>query len=60
MNKPKRNSDAKLITVPMAMERYNLCRGNIMLLSRGAGDLIKFGRCVRIDVDKYIIREYTE
>ena len=63
MNKPKRNSDAKLITVTMAMERYNLCRGNVMSLSREAGALIKYGRCVRIDadkLDKYIIAEYTE
>lgn len=47
----------------MAMERYNLCRGNVMSLSREAGALIKYGRCVRIDadkLDKYIIAEYTE
>lgn len=59
MNKPKRNSDAKLITVSMAMERYNLCRGNVMTLSREAGALIKYGRLV-LGIDKQTLLDYVK
>lgn len=63
MNKPIRNDEAKFITPEMAKSRYNLCRENIMKLARESGSLVKYGRTVRINVEKFdnhLISEYSE
>lgn len=63
MNKPVRNDNARFVTTDIARERYNLCREKLIKLAREAGALIKYGRTVRIDVEKldsYFVREYAE
>lgn len=63
MNKPLRNDGARFVTPEMAKGRYNLCRKNIIKLAKESGALVKYGRAVRIDVEKmdaYLIDEYAE
>ena len=62
MNKPMRNTEARFITMEMAKDRYNLCRDNIIKLAQESGALIRYGRAVRIDVeklDKHFVTEYA-
>lgn len=63
MNKPIRNDNARFVTAAMATGRYNLCKENVLKLAKEAGALIRYGRNVRIDVEKldaYFVREYAE
>lgn len=63
MNKPVRNNNARFVTPEMAKRRYNLCRENIIKLAKESGALVKYGRSVRVDVEKmdaYLINEYAE
>ena len=52
MVQPKRNENAKYITIPMAQERYNLCRDLVTRLAKESGALIRYGRTTRIDTEK--------
>lgn len=42
----------KYSTVPQAMERYKISRKTLMKYADDAGAVIRFGKSVRIDVDK--------
>ena len=41
------------LTVKEAMGKYRLCRNTIMAYAEKAGAIRRFGRAVRIDVDKF-------
>ena len=63
MNRPKRNDNAKYLTVPQMIEKTNLCRSMVVRLAREAGAYLSFGRAVRIDAEKFFLyteKEYTE
>ncbi len=52
MNKPSYTNKAiKLVTFPMAMERYKLGRNSLMQLAESENAVRRFGRSVRIDIE---------
>lgn len=53
MNKAKYSDNvSKLATVPQAVERYKLSRGKIVEIAEQANAIRRFGRAVRIDIQK--------
>ena len=51
MNKPRnRNENGRLITVDMAVRRYNLNRNKILEIGRASGALLKIGKLSRFDI----------
>ncbi|MGN0169963.1 MAG: DUF6462 family protein [Lachnospiraceae bacterium] len=61
MVKPKRNENAKYITIPMAQGRYNLSYAVVRRLAKESGSLICFGNISRIDtekLDKYLSDQF--
>lgn len=56
-SKPKDIYDCALLSVPNAMDRYNLGRMSMMRLAETANAVIRFGRSIRIftaKVDQFI------
>ena len=61
MNKPVRHEEARYKTVDMIIKETNLCRSRVMTLASEADAIIRIGRAVRINSDKffkYVDREY--
>lgn len=53
MNKPQYSNEiTKLGTVPQAVERYKLCRTKLLEVAKANGAVYRFGRAVRIDIEK--------
>lgn len=44
---------SKLATVPQAMDRYKISRMTLMKYAKRSGAIVRFGRSVRIDIDKF-------
>ncbi|SNU04656.1 hypothetical protein SAMN06297422_101199 [Lachnospiraceae bacterium] len=53
MNKPDRNDKARYLTVPQIMSETNLCRGNVLRLAEEADALIRIGRAVRVNAERF-------
>ncbi len=48
-----RRTDAKYLSIPQAMERYQMGRVFLKKIATEKEALLKFGRNYRIDVDKF-------
>lgn len=44
---------SKLATVPQAMDRYKVSRMTLMKYAERSGAVVRFGRSVRINIDKF-------
>lgn len=44
---------SKLATVPQAMDRYKISRMTLMKYAEQSGAIVRFGRSVRINIDKF-------
>ena len=54
MNKMQHSDEiTKLATVPQAMERYKISRNTLMKYAEQYNALVKFGKSVRIDIEKF-------
>lgn len=54
MNKNNFSSEiTKLMTCPQAMERYKISRLTLMTYAKKIGAVVRFGRSVRIDMEKF-------
>lgn len=63
MNKPERNDNGRYLTVPQIMSKTNLSRGLVIRLAEEAGAVIRIGRAVRINAEKfykYVEFEYKD
>ena len=47
------NEITKMATVPQAIERYKISRRTLMKYAEQYDALVRFGRSVRIDIDKF-------
>ena len=53
MNKSQFSDNVtKLATVKQAQERYKICRGALVKYAEQYGAIVRFGRSVRIDIEK--------
>lgn len=53
MNKSKFSDNVtKLATIKQAQERYKICRGTLVKYAEKNGAIVRFGRSVRIDIEK--------
>lgn len=52
MPTPNRNENADFLTIPMAMQKLNLCRSNVIKLAKEAGALLRYGKVQRINWKK--------
>lgn len=58
-----RDENGLFLTDKQAQQRYNMSRAGVMRLAEEAKAIIRFGKRLRIDVEKcdsYLRREYTE
>ena len=58
-----RNENGLFLTDKQAQQRYNMSRAGVIRLAEEAEAIIRFGKRLRIDVEKcdsYLRREYTE
>jgi len=58
-----RDENGLFLTDKQAQLRYNMSRAGVMRLAEEAEAIIRFGKRLRIDVEKcdsYLRREYTE
>ena len=54
MNKNSFSNDlSKMATVPQAIERYKVSRLTLMKYAEQYNALVRFGRSVRIDIEKF-------
>lgn len=53
MNKPVRHEDALYRTVDQVMKETNMSRGKVMQVANEADSLIRVGRLVRINAEKF-------
>ena len=53
MNKPIRNEEALYKTVDQMKQATNLCRSNVMKIANEAETVIRIGRAVRINSEKF-------
>lgn len=54
MNKNSFSNDlSKMATVPQAIERYKVSRLTLMKFAEKYNALVRFGRSVRIDIEKF-------
>lgn len=56
MPRARRNKNAMLVTVPMVMQEFNVSKYIAMKLANEAGAVYKYGRLVRIDMNR--LKEY--
>ena len=52
MPRARRNKNAMLVTVPMVMQEFNVSKHIAMKLANEAGAVYKYGRSVRIDMNR--------
>ena len=53
MQKPDRNENARYLTIPQMMRETNLGRDLVNRLAEEADAVIRIGRAVRINADKF-------
>ena len=58
MNKPVRNDEGRYLTVKQMMAQSNLCRSKVMKMAEEAGAILRIGRLIRINYEKFF--EYTD
>lgn len=44
---------SKLSTIPQAIDRYKISRGTLMKYAEECGAIVRFGKSVRIDIEKF-------
>lgn len=53
MNKPVRHEQALYRTIDQIMSETNLCRGTVMKIAEDADAVLRIGRAVRINAEKF-------
>ena len=53
MNKPVRHEQALYRTIDQIMRETNLCRGTVVKIAEDADSVLRIGRAVRINAEKF-------